>query len=71
MTSVPSSPISTLRGPVTAFTRRSMPPASVSKAASLRPSSATWRARSAVPRDRSAIWSPTSLRSRMRVATVL
>ena len=33
--------------------------------------SATWRARSAVPRDRSAIWSPRSPRSRRRLLTVL
>ena len=34
---------------------------------SRRPSSPTWRARSAVPRERSAIWSPSSLRSRRRL----
>nr|WP_244607519.1 hypothetical protein [Bradyrhizobium symbiodeficiens] len=40
-------------------------------AASRRPNSATWRARSAVPRDKSAIWPPTSLRSRSRIDTAL
>jgi hypothetical protein len=42
-----------------------------STAASLRPNSATWRARSAVPRDRSVIWLPTSVRSRSRIETAL
>ncbi len=42
-----------------------------STAASRRPNSATWRARSAVPRDRSAIWPPTSVRSRSRIDTAL
>ena len=43
----------------------------VSMALSRRDISATWRARSAVPRDRSAIWSPRSVRSRRRLLTVL
>src|SRR5213075_2797302 len=42
-----------------------------STAASRRPNSATWRARSAVPRDRPAIWPPTSERSRSRIDTAL
>ena len=43
----------------------------LSSAAIRRPDSATCRARSPVPRDRSAIWPPKSERSRNRVVTAL
>ena len=49
------------RAPVAAFATRP------STALSRREISATWRARSAVPRERSAIWSPRSQRSRRRL----
>ena len=70
-TSEPSSPIS-----LTTDWMRSAPAELAdttrpSTAASLRPNSATWRARSAVPRERSAIWLPTSVRSRSRIETAL
>src|SRR4029077_16537728 len=70
-TSCPSSSISAVSGSVVAWLRSATAATSFSSAAMRRSSSETWRPMSAVPRERSAIWLPTSKRSRCRLVTEL
>ena len=58
LTNAPSSPISVANGSFAARARYVGDAILASAALSRREISATWRARSAVPRDKSAIWSP-------------
>ena len=70
-TKLPSSPISVAKGSDAGRARCAGDAILTSAAFRRRDISATCRARSAVPRERSAIWSPRSVRSRRRVLTVL
>ncbi len=71
LTNAPSSPISVANGSFAARARYVGDAILASAALSRREISATWRARSAVPRDKSAIWSPRFVRSRRRLPTEL
>ena len=70
-TSPPSSPISAAIGSTAPRALFTLLSTRFSTPLSRREISATWRARSAVPRERSAIWSPRSPRSRRRLPMLL